>query len=100
MNILYPAAETSSDWAKGQILPTMISTTMSAGQRIYHKQAGAGGWGNPLLRPPEAVARDVRNEKVSLASAREFYGVIMDEKTLAVDEAATQALRRQKEKSE
>lgn len=95
MNILYPPGETSHDWMKGDILPTMISTTMSAGQRIYHKQAGGGGWGDPLCRSPEAVARDVRNEKVSLASAREQYGVVLDAASLAVDEVATAMLRQQ-----
>ena len=56
--------------------------------------AGGGGWGDPLLRKPEAVAHDVRNEKISLASAREQYGVVLDEDTLAVDEVATETLRR------
>lgn len=51
-----------------QVLPTMISTTIKAGKRIYHRQAGAGGWGNPLERTPTAVARDVRNDRVSLAA--------------------------------
>lgn len=80
-----------------QILPTMISTSMSAGQRIYHKQAGGGGWGDPLQRDPAAVALDVKNDKVSLSAAREQYGVVLDETTLAVDEAATTALRRQRQ---
>ena len=73
----------------------MISTTMNGGQRIYHRQAGGGGWGDPLQRDPQAVAGDVRNEKVSAAAARDQYGVVLDETTFAVDEAATAALRRQ-----
>jgi N-methylhydantoinase B len=75
----------------------MISTSMKAGERIYHKQPGAGGWGNPLDRPPLVVANDVRNGKVSLAAAQEAYGVVLDSKTLAVDEAATAALRQQRQ---
>ena len=43
----------------------MISTTMAAGEVIYHRQAGGGGWGDPLERDPEAVAQDVGNDKVS-----------------------------------
>jgi hypothetical protein len=39
------------------------------------------------------VLRDVRNELVSLAAARADYGVVLAGKPLAVDEAATQALR-------
>ena len=73
----------------------MISTTMAAGEVIYHRQAGGGGWGDPLERDPEAVARDVSNDKVSLAAARDQYGVVLDE-SLAVDREATAALRAQR----
>lgn len=90
INILHAAAGSEE-----QILPTMISTTMAAGQRIYHKQAGGGGWGDPLQRDPAAVALDVKNDKVSAAAAREQYGVALNDSTLAVDLAATESLRRQ-----
>jgi len=78
-----------------EVLPTMISTSMRAGERLYHRQAGGGGFGDPLLRDPEAVARDVRNDKVSLKAAREAYGVALDEATLEVDVEATEKLRGQ-----
>jgi hypothetical protein len=39
------------------------------------------------------VARDVRNEKVSLSSARDHYGVVLNETTLEVDEQATRKIR-------
>ena len=76
-----------------EVLPTMISTSMKGGQRIYHRQAGGGGWGDPLLRSPTAVGRDVKNGKVTRAAAREQYGVVLDEGTLEADLAATTALR-------
>ncbi|MBI1918785.1 MAG: hydantoinase B/oxoprolinase family protein [Planctomycetes bacterium] len=76
-----------------EVLPTMISTRMQAGERLYHRQAGGGGHGDPLLRSPAAVARDVRNDKVSLESARQQYGVVLDQRTLEVDEEATRRLR-------
>jgi N-methylhydantoinase B len=66
---------------------------MRGGERVSHRQAGGGGWGDPLKRPPGAVADDVRNDKVSVAAAREEYGVVLNEETLEVDEAATRALR-------
>ena len=78
-----------------EVLQTMISTSMEADERIYHRQAGGGGWGDPLLRSPADVARDVKNNKVSLEAAREAYGVVLDEVSLAVDKAATAALRGQ-----
>lgn len=90
-NLLYAADDEAN--AHGTLLPTMISTSMKAGERIYHKQAGGGGWGNPLDRTPSEVARDVRNGKVSLATAHNAYGVVLDAATLTVDEMATAALR-------
>lgn len=94
INLLYPADDEANE--RGALLPTMISTSMKAGERIYHKQAGGGGWGDPLLREPAAVARDVRNGKVALATACEAYGVVLDAATLTVDEAATMTLRQTK----
>jgi N-methylhydantoinase B len=77
-----------------EVLPTMLSTTIYAGELIYHHMAGGGGWGDPFERPADEVARDVRDDKVSLAAAREQYGVALDERTLAVNEAMTAELRR------
>lgn len=51
------------------------------------------GWGDPFERPADEVARDVRDDKVSLAAAREQYGVVLDEKTLAVSAIMTAELR-------
>jgi N-methylhydantoinase B len=75
------------------VLRTMVSTRMRAGEHLYHRQPGGGGWGDPLMRDPEAVGRDVRNDKVSLEAAREAYGVVLDPLTLEVDAGAT-SLRR------
>ncbi len=75
-------------------LPTMISTSMSAGDRIYHRQAGGGGWGSPMDRDTAAVARDVKNGRVSVSQAREQYGVVMDGETLSVNEVETGNTRR------
>jgi N-methylhydantoinase B/oxoprolinase/acetone carboxylase alpha subunit len=74
-------------------LPTMIAMTMQAGELLYHHMAGGGGWGDPCARPADEVARDVRDDKVSLQAARELYGVALDERTLAIDEALTAELR-------
>ena len=74
-------------------LPTMVATGMCHGELIHHQMPGGGGWGDPLDRDPAAVARDVRDEKVSLAAARARYGVVLDPASLTVDLAATSALR-------
>ena len=76
-----------------EVLPTMISTSMCGGERVHHRQAGGGGWGDPLRRHPAQVVDDVRNDKVSVAKARTEYGVVLNAETLEVDEAATKELR-------
>ncbi|MCC7167034.1 MAG: hypothetical protein IT565_05640, partial [Rhodospirillales bacterium] len=55
--------------------------------------SGGGGVGDPALRDPQLVKEDVENELVSLETARTVYRVALDPKTLAIDPAATQALR-------
>ena len=49
--------------------------------------------GRSLARALEAVARDVKEERVSTLAAREEYGVALDPSTFEIDRAATAALR-------
>jgi N-methylhydantoinase B len=44
---------------------------------IRIRTTGSGGWGDPLERPYEEVARDVRWGKVSVAGALADYGVVV-----------------------
>jgi len=61
---------------------------------LYFQQAsGGGGWGNPKERPAEKVLRDVRNEIVSLESARQDYGVVINPATWEIDWEETNKLR-------
>jgi N-methylhydantoinase B len=74
-------------------LPSKLTMTMKKGDLFRHEVAGGGGWGDPLERDPALVLQDVLNEFVSLRSAREDYGVILAGSPLALDDAATRALR-------
>jgi N-methylhydantoinase B len=56
--------------------------------------AGGGGYGDPLERDPEIVEKDVIEGYVSLERAREDYGVVINPKTMKVDRAATEKLRK------
>jgi N-methylhydantoinase B len=60
--------------------------------------AGGGGYGDPLDREVELVVDDVIDGFVSLASASKDYGVVIDEASQTVDEAATEKLRAQMRK--
>jgi N-methylhydantoinase B len=56
--------------------------------------SAAGGFGDPLERDPERVRTDVIDDRcVSLAAAREIYGVVLTTEG-AVDADATRTLRR------
>ncbi|MCL4298707.1 MAG: hydantoinase B/oxoprolinase family protein [Anaerolineae bacterium] len=72
---------------------------LKAGDVVSLRLPGAGGYGSPLERDPSALLADVRDGKVSIESAREDYGVIIDPATLAVDEAATREWRKKRKGS-
>jgi N-methylhydantoinase B len=61
------------------------------GDVLLNTDASGGGYGDPLDRDPAAVVRDVLQGIVSVASARDVYGVILDGESL--DGAATNLAR-------
>ena len=69
-----------------------IGSSVPAGPRPAHQRLG-GPFGDPFGRDPEAVAADVRNDKVTIEHARQAYGVVIDPVTLKVDADATRAMR-------
>jgi len=70
---------------------------LPAGSVIAYQYGGGAGFESPLERDPEAVREDVLDEIVSVARARDRYGVVftgsVEEFDLAVDVAATAAQR-------
>ena len=74
-------------------MPPMFGAVLQPGDRLHHRMAGGGGHGDPLEREPAAVARDVRDDKVTASAAREVYGVAVDSDG-ELDLDATEALRR------
>jgi N-methylhydantoinase B len=76
----------------GEGMPGKTLVTFRRGDVFRHELAGAGGWGEPLEREVGMVVRDVREGKVSVAHAREAYGVVVTERG-EVDEAETRRLR-------
>jgi N-methylhydantoinase B len=70
------------------------NTAFEAGGAITNLTGGGGGWGNAFEREPERVAEDVKQGFVSVDAAKRDYGVVVDPKTFAVDEAATKELRK------
>jgi N-methylhydantoinase B len=62
------------------------------GDLLSFRLAGGGGYGNPLDREPERVAKDVIGGYVSIDGAAHFYGVVISEDHTP-DLPATEVLR-------
>jgi N-methylhydantoinase B len=69
-----------------------IRTT--AGTILSHRTAGGGGYGDPREREPALVLDDVLDEFITVEDARNVYGVVIDPKTMEINEPATIEQRR------
>jgi N-methylhydantoinase B len=69
------------------------SDVFAPGDVVSFQQPGAGGYGPPWERDPQAVLRDVLEDYVSLDGARQDYGVVIDPVARTVDVSATAAAR-------
>ena len=76
-------------------LPGKITTTVARDTLIIHEQAGAGGFGNPLLREPTQVREDFIDGKISAAFAEQHYAVMFGPRG-ALDVEGTARLRSQR----
>jgi len=74
-------------------LGTKSTIQLKAGDIVSYRTCGGGGYGPPFERDPSLVVQDVRNQKVSLARARELYGVAVDPVTWTFDLHETARLR-------
>jgi len=64
---------------KSSTLPGKIEMPLKAGEGLRYWTTGSGGYGDPLSRDPEMVLDDVLDGRVSVAAAREDYGVVIDD---------------------
>lgn len=65
---------------------------LQAGEVLRIVTSAGGGFGDPLARDVDAIARDLQSGLVSRARAEAAYGVVFDEAG-AIDRAATEARR-------
>ncbi|WP_201830896.1 hydantoinase B/oxoprolinase family protein [Microvirga zambiensis] len=78
-----------------EMLPMLAEgVPMRCGDILRVETPGGGGVGHPFDRPVELVLRDVLGEFISVESALEDYGVVVDLDNDEVDLAATKAIRR------
>lgn len=74
-------------------LPAKVTNyKINAGDKLQVKTPSAGGFGNPLDRDPEKVLSDVIDELINIETARNVYGVVLNEEN-QVDYSNTNELR-------
>ncbi len=64
---------------------------LEPGDRVFIGAQGGGGYGDPLARPADWVLDDVLDDLVSVESARDDYGVVIENQ--CIDKEATERLR-------
>ena len=78
-------------------MPGITRFDIELGEKARFLNAAGGGYGDPFEREPERVLGDVLRGFETLERARDAYGVVLsgsiDDEDLAIDEAATRALR-------
>lgn len=88
---LSSCAAVHRDNGRVEPVPSKAILHLHAGDVLAVKTPGGGGYGDPLERPAALVLEDVRNTRLSVAQAREEYGVVIVD--CQVDQAATEACR-------
>ena len=94
------------DGAKAQFLVNGKSgnpyglTQLKPGDVVIMDAAGGGGYGDPLERDPELIENDMADGYVSMESARNDYGVVINPETMKVDTDKTTELRGSSKKAQ
>jgi N-methylhydantoinase B len=73
--------------------PKVDFLRLDSGDRLELISSGDGGYGDPLDRHPDNVARDVAYGYVSRDKAEQAYGVVLQDGTTYVDQEATNQRR-------
>jgi len=73
-----------------------IISDIPAGTLMRQVAGGGGGYGQPYLRSAKLVAKEVKNGILSLESARDDYGVVVNPQTFEVDSVEAERLRSKK----
>lgn len=85
------------------LAPTLTSVNYAdfcASDKLEWQTWGGGGLGDPLTRPAETVALEVKRKLVTIEGAKANYGIVLNPTTLEVDDAATETLRADVERAE
>ncbi|MEM3927153.1 MAG: hypothetical protein QXU13_06215, partial [Desulfurococcaceae archaeon] len=72
----------------------MTAEIFKKGDLVSIRTSGGGGWGDPLDRDPMLVLQDYINELITLETARDIYGVVIDPSRRTIDWEKTFELRK------
>jgi N-methylhydantoinase B len=70
-----------------------LNQVLHAGDAYILRSGGGGGFGSPLERDLDSLARDVRCGYVSKDAAEKYYGAVFEPETNRIDAAATEIKR-------
>ncbi len=76
-----------------ELKPLSDNNRLQKGDLLRLMTPGGGGWGDPLERDTDKVRDDVLDGFVSLHSARDDYGVVLDPQTYEIDAVETRHRR-------
>ena len=88
-----PSQNTLNPDREAKPLDAKLIMNLRHGDVFRHELAGGGGWGDPLQRDPQHVVDDARNGYVSVAGAKDDYGVCVNTGDWSYDQQQTLALR-------
>ena len=72
-----------------------IRTNVPQYSLIGYSFGCGGGYGDPLQRDPQKVVQDVKDHAVTIETATNIYGVVIDPKNLEIDFKKTEARRKE-----
>ena len=81
-----------NEWVSAPMASKITGIHLAQGQQLRLETPGGGGWGDPMMRPPESVAADIRRGLLDTHMARMQYKVETDEAGV-IDFDATRDMR-------
>ena len=83
-----PAPDQAEVGNEEELEPKAFGVPQNKSDIYVLRWCGAGGYGDPVEREPEAVARDVAAGAVSVEAAEKLYGVVLADGALDADATA------------
>ena len=89
------ALRLEGEWKNDFPNAKVLTAHLKEGEAYCVRSGGGGGFGPAVERPAEIVAEDVKQGYVSIESAEEYYGVVIDPETFEPDLPATEKRRKE-----